>query len=310
MFGQVKYNEISDDLRKLLEKARKAQGESVIFRLNSERSIRMIDSDNAKTNIPSFPIANVPNTDRIVDRDSDGNVKYVDLAYFKNWLPATKDGLPARPNFLDIWFQDVATGQLILSPRTDQPLIDYLRLTNRNRDSINPDKEEPRGGYLFYEVKPQETEKQRYDRERMVDLAKRKIEEAENEELVIMADNFRIATSENGGKLTDYQLKLRLRTVAERDPEALIRVTSDAAGQLRALVQKAVSKELIEFDSVENAWRKTDTKEILCQPKAGEDAETSMVSFLQLNKHVGEPTRVWLLEAVEKSKQQRLARAK
>lgn len=284
MAYETTYNEISDKLKSLIPKIK--GDEQIIFRLKATNTVEVVGADNSKQRQVVYPKSqNIPSTDRIFDPFKGEDGEYVDIALITGVSPGTRDGKAPLPNFGSPEFDD--KGHIIISRSTpkSEAWIQYLCLTNRNEDSVNPRKEAPKRGFMFEQVKPAEDAKTLYERKTNVLQAQTYILEAQGEHLTIMRENCGIPSIEGNVVLSEFEIKNRLSQIAEQDPMRIIKMSSDEAGQLRVLIRNGVKAKVIEFDEDSNEWRLGDSKEKITGIKPGAHPEDSLLSFLQNNSN-------------------------
>jgi len=156
----------------------------------------------------------------------------------------------------------------------------------------------PDAGWRVMRVEADKTARELADNQRLIDKVRAIIgdnTEAENRAIAArLPAHLRFNVS-----VTEDVLYSNLRAVAEKDPDAIYRATTDETTKLEALVNEAITGKIIEFDHVGRNWLRSASRLTLTAVPTGEPKD-GLIAWLLDNQ--GATARAWLKGAVAESK--------
>lgn len=251
------FNNVSPEL---VKSTKLKPGEKVVYRiLNIQRN----PMDPTKWAIPS--IKAVPPVDQIYDEKAQ---EYVDIAAVRTVDPK------GEHSFHEIHFYGNQGGMLVLNGgrAADQEIHSYLSLCNYN--ASNPNRDTTKEAIFEFVDESARSEKERKNRN-----LKR---EALNAAYDLSGDevkNFIAALGQDDTRPMDV-LRNQLESMADSDPKAFLDLINNKQASMKAVINRAVSKGVILFDSESSRYTWPNGEAILtvARTTAG-DAADELVSF-------------------------------
>jgi ribosomal protein L20 len=251
------FNNVSPEL---IKSTKLKPGEKVVYRiLNIQRN----PMDPTKWAIPS--IKAVPPVDQIYDEKAQ---EYVDIAAVRTVDPK------GEHSFHEIHFYGNQGGMLVLNGgrAADQEIHSYLSLCNYN--ASNPNRDTTKEAIFEFVDESARSEKERKNRN-----IKR---EALNAAYDLSGDevkNYIAALGQDDTRPMDV-LRNQLESMADNDPKAFLDLINNKQASMKAVINRAVSKGVILFDSESSRYTWPNGEAILtvARTTAG-DAADELVSF-------------------------------
>lgn len=256
------YNDLSPEL---LSKTKLKKDEIVVYRVSG---IGPNPMDPSKLAIPASK--NVPVTDQIWDPVKE---EYVDIALVKSVDAATGDH-----KFHEVYFWGNLGGILMLKggSASDQEIHSYLALCNYNGSNPNRDTNKE----IVFELVDENTTA---EKERRTRNAKR---EALNIAADLSPEDVRVYIAALGGddsRKLDV-LRNELETLADRDPKAFLDLVGNKQSTMKAVINRAVSKGVILFNSEQSRYEWPTGEVILTVSRTtGSDAVEELVAYCVSN---------------------------
>ena len=273
-------NNYSDELRALLDKFLPKEGEVLIFRqLYQEMKRDALNENDTPVQFMKGPRGlRLKRLESILDP---GTGRPITIALLRGYVPNPSTG-QLQPNVEEINFSS-SGNNLIYVDATDPLLAERLLLSNKNRDCINPRKVEPETGYAYEQVKPEATAETAYQQRRKVTAAHNAIDALDAEALHRMVGKLSLPTQDNGRRLSDDELRLRLAQRAEVEPERITNLVDSQENKLEELVARAVKLGLLDFVDEAQQWRWKATQEPITEAMQGHKPEAALIRYIQAN---------------------------
>jgi len=246
------FNDLSPEL---IAKTKLKPGEQVVYRVTG---IQPNPFDPNKWAIPAAK--NVPPTDQIWDPIKQD---YVDIAAVRSVSP---DG---NHTFHDIYFFGNLGGHMILvgGRAADQEIHSYLSICNYN--GSNPDRDPSKEIYFELVDEAVKSEKERKTRN-----IKR---EALNAAADLSAEEVRTYTAALGQDDTAKVevLRNRLEEMADHDPESFMDLINNKQAVMKATINRALNKGIINFDSEQSrfTWPNGEVILVVSRTTGGDNVE-------------------------------------
>lgn len=246
------FNDLSPEL---IAKTKLKPGEHVVYRVEG---IQPNPFDPNKWAIPAAK--NVPPTDQIWDSVKE---EYVDIAAVRTVTP---DG---NHTFHDLYFFGNLGGHMILvgGRAADQEIHSYLSLCNYNGSNPNRDPSKE----IYFELVD---ESAKSDKERKTRNLKR---EALNAAADLSAEEVRTYIAalgqDDSGKVE--VLRNRLEDMADNDPQLFLDLINNKQAVMKATLNRALNKGIIQFDSEQSkfSWPNGEVILVVSRTSGGDNIE-------------------------------------
>lgn len=255
------YNDVSKDL---LAKTKLKPGQQAVYKVYTTERNPM---DESKPAIPS--VRQIPPIDQIWD---EAKQEYVDIAAVKS-VNAEGDH-----TFHDLYFYGNQGGYLVLSGGRgqDQEIHSYLSLCNYNVSNPNRDTTKE----MLFELVDEES---KVEVERRTRNIKR---EALNAAADLSADEVRTyiaALGQDDSKKVDV-LRNTLETLADKDPQAFLDLINNKQAVMKATINRALKKGVINFDAEQSkfAWPTGEVILVVSRTTGGDHIE-ELISYCETN---------------------------
>lgn len=218
---------------------------------------------------------------------------YIDIAFIIGERPTAPESTRETNVMLgEIVFRRELFGAIEYDgDRNMEQMARFLFFSNLNEsnssDKENPGKAmpwhiKPNSGYIYKLIRPDEMAKSKLGGDRLVDRAKLFIDELDDTRLEEISKG--LFPSEYLHKSKDETI-LKLRSIAERNPEKILNLSKDIDVQVNAFVNTCIEKGLIEF--VNPSWIWVDDKKPFCNVKPGQTQFSSIKMFFLTEAGIG-----------------------
>lgn len=234
------YNNYSPELLEYFPKLNK--GQTLVFRVANTYFDRMLNKQVVPTSTSIKPI------DRIYDPGQD---KEIDIAYITGSRPLGPNAAKAEEILLgEISF---TRGNLGLfewdGNKQQEALAKFLFFSNSNGSNIG--KPWYLEGTTQYIILGDDGAKQKLGNEVLIDKAKAKLASLDQATLAQLGVAW---FPQDYDRLTESQLMLRFRSVAERDPQRILNMNENGEVQVMASVNRFVKEGLIRTNESDTQW--------------------------------------------------------
>ncbi len=230
--------------------------------------------------LPYYGTKRIPNVDSVFDQWAEGGPRMVQIAYIES-----ETGSENKPyTFGEIHFKKEDKCVITITGREPKklPLINYLRACNANQN--NPLANPSTMGYLFKELEPAKTAKQKRKEINELKDALNYIDEMEEAKAISLLQALKqpIHPTEDENKLA---LATFIQDKGNRDK--FNRLSTDVRMPIAALVEKASSKEVdfIRYEEDPKTWVYSSTGRLITQVPPQTNPITHLVEYFHNNEH-------------------------
>lgn len=275
-----KYNKLSSKLRSFLPELK--PGEKIKFQINGVRP----DKITGKLICPnSF---NLKATDRIYDPWAGKKLAgkdqyegaYVDIGHILRESPApVGSNRESIIEFGSVRFTKATAGVLdvIGGQRDRENMLILLFFSNRNSTNIGkPWFIKPQGKMVFHQIETVKKATDKLKTELRQDKA-REIISAMSEEEVKTASAGLFPNMYHG--LTEDERRLKLRTIAAKNPEKILNISEDVDVSSVAFIEECLKAGLIDMDKGKGEFVWADDKQKICTLKPGQTPHNSLKRY-------------------------------
>lgn len=257
----MKKTELYNDLSPELIKSTKLKpGEKVVYRITN---IQRNPMDPSKWALPS--VKSVPAVDQIWDEQQQ---EYIDIAAVRNV------NAQGKHTYHEIYFYGNQGGTMVLhgGRAADQEIHSYLSLCNYN--ASNPNRDNTKEAIFELVDENARSEKERKNRN-----LKREALNAAYDLSTEEVKNYIAALGKDDTRPIAV-LRNELETLADHDPKALLDLVNNKQATMKAVINRALAKGVIVFDSEGSRFNWPNGEAILTVARStGSDAVEEMVSF-------------------------------
>jgi len=234
------YNNYSEELLSYFPKLK--PGQSLVFRISNTYFDRIMNKQVVPTSTLIKPI------DRIYDPGQD---KEIDIAYITGSRPLGPNAAKAEEILLgEITFTRGNLGMFEWDGNKPQEaLAKFLFFSNSNGSNVG--KPWYLEGTTQYVIMGDDGAKQKLGNEVLIDKAKAKLAALDQATLAQLGMAW---FPQDYDRLTESQLMLRFRSIAERDPHRILNMNESGEVQMMATVNSFVKEGLIKTSDNESQW--------------------------------------------------------
>lgn len=234
------YNNYSEALLEYFPKL--TQGQMLVFRVSNTYFDRMLNKQVVPTSTLIKPI------DRIFDP---GHDREIDIAYIIGSRPLGPNAAKAEEILLgEITFTRGNLGMFEWDGNKQQEaLAKFLFFSNSNGSNVG--KPWYLEGTTQYQIMGDDGAKQKLGTEVLIDKAKAKLASLEKASLMQLGMAW---FPQDYERLTESQLMLRFRSVAEKDPQRILNMSENGEVQVMASVNRFVKEGLIRMNDNNTQW--------------------------------------------------------
>jgi hypothetical protein len=234
------YNNYSPELLAHFPKLQ--PGQSLVFRVSNTYFDRMLNKQVVPTS------TSIKTIDRIYDP---GHGKEIDIAYIVGSRPLGPNAAKAEEILLgEISFTRGNLGMFEwFGEKQTEALAMYLFFSNSNGSNVG--KPWYLDGTTQYNIMGDEGAKQKLSSEVLIDKAKARLAAMETAELAQLGMAW---FPQDYERLSEAQLMLRFRTVAEKDPQRILSMSDNGEIQIMASVNSFIKEGLIKVNDSNNQW--------------------------------------------------------
>jgi hypothetical protein len=285
--AKIEYNNLSEKFKKQIKWGAPLERDEVV-------QFQLIDIPLVKQNgelRPYYRNHRIPNIDSIYDPYKDGIGGMVEIAYVVG-----QTGNEASPYKLgEIEFKRDDKGVVTISGKDPAKfaLLYYLRASNYNQS--NPLAIKTSSGFIFKELEPVKTAKQKLKDRMELSNCMLYIDKMKDAELVSMLKALKQATY-NSLEENKYALVEFIQDPANR--ERFNSMSVDVRMPIAALITKAEDLELIKFEKAPKTWIYKSTGKILTQVPPQSDNHDHLLEYFHNDKN-GRAFKEFLEKEVE-----------
>lgn len=234
------YNNYSEELLKFFPKLK--PGQSLVFRISNTYFDRMLNKQVVPTS------TSIKNIDRIFDPGQD---REIDIAYIVGSRPLGPNAAKSEEILLgEISFTRSNMGMYEWDGnKQEEGLARFLFFSNSNGSNVG--KPWYMGGTTQYVIMGDDGAKQRLGAEFVIDKAKAKLATLDQSTLAQLGMAW---FPQDYERLTEDQLMLRFRSIAEKDPSRILNMSESGEVQMMAALNRFVKDGLIRMNDNETKW--------------------------------------------------------
>jgi hypothetical protein len=270
---KVVYNELSVELKKQI-------GWGVPLKRDEIVQFQWLNIPEVKQNgemLPVYGLKTLPNVDSIFDPKKN---ELVQIAYVVNELKNTEDNPTGGLGNIEFTKADKCTITISGRDTKKMDLLYYLRAHSMNQS--NPLATPPTYGFVFKELEPVKTAKQKLKERQEVTSCESYIYDMKEAEVIslLKALKQRIYTSqeENMSALVEF-----VQVKANRD--RFNSLSKDVRTPIAALIETALEKELIRYNEDPKTWEYVATKKPITQVPPQVDGKEHLLEYFHNNTH-------------------------
>jgi hypothetical protein len=273
---KIKYNNLSDKLKKQIKWGIPLERDEVV-------QFQWLNIPLVKQNgemLPFYSTKRIPNVDAIYDQYAEEGPGLAVIAYVKNELENTEKD--PRGGLGEIEFTKANKCVITITGRdlNKMPLLWYLRAHSLNQS--NPLAPKSDYGYIFKELEPAKTAKQKLKEHQELANCIGYISDKKDAEIIAFLRALKLPTyaspDENMSALVEY-----VQVKSQRDK--FNSLSTDVRTPIAALIEKALELEEIKYEADPMTWIYFDTKQVITQVPPQTDPKAHILEFFHNNAH-------------------------
>lgn len=271
---QVEYNNLSEKLKKDI-------GWGVALERDQVVQFQWLNIPMGKQNgevLPLYGTKRLPNIDSIYDAHAEGGPKLVQIAYVTNSILNTEKDPKAGLGEIEFTKANKCTITITGRETGKMPLLWYLRAHSLNQS--NPLAEPSNYGFMFKELEPAKTAKQKLKERQEATNCESYIYDLKDTEVIsflrALKQPIHASAVENMSALVEF-----VQEKANRDK--FNSLSKDVRTPIAALIEKALELEEIRYDKDPMTWIYVDTKKVITQVPPQTDYKDHLLEYFHNN---------------------------
>lgn len=229
--------------------------------------------------LPSYGLKRIPNVDSVFDEWAEGGPRMVQIAFIEAETGNEKE--PYR--FGEIHFKKTDRCTITITGREPKKfgLLNYLRACNFNSSNplANPSSSL---GFLFKEMEPVKTAKQKIKEDQAINSVKNYIYDMNEAKTISMLQALQQPIHSS---FEENQLALIEFVNTKQGRDKFNRLSTDVRMPIAALIGKATELDKIRYEDTQKMWVYVPTKRMIIQVPPQTDGTAHLIEYFHNNEH-------------------------